>query len=245
MKTYLLLSLALFSMLYMSCENSKDETVEFKYEHLIKRYITQNGDVDTVYYYYDINNNLLKRVHYKFDGYDDSVISYVIKGDDYYKIDEEYFYFDSKGKIVKTSSFGSEEIFIYSVEGNLEKTTQGSQNYTTYVYDNNILVEDTTVYPIENGHVTVITQYEFCDSLNHNLNFDNNGLQQYGLKPEKLIKSQIVNTKDNSGTIINNTGVYKMYYTYSANEITIDYKTFENNVEVEQFRMQKRTIQIK
>ena len=227
----------------LSCEK-ESEIVKFDYDYLIKRYITQHEDTDSIYYYYNSSDELIKKVEYRFDKYDDSIIVFVDKNDDNYKMNEHYYYFNDANQIVRKSSFGNTEEYEYNYFGQLESSVSGVSDYSVFIYENNILQRDTTVYSIDQGFVTQITNYQFYDTLNHDLNINDIGLINYGLRTKNLIKKETIISKDNLG-FHNDTMTITMEYVFSDDSFQVDYKTFENGEEIEQFRMRKLTKRIK
>jgi len=243
MKTLILAFFAIIIAL-ISCKKESEIDDKFKYDHLVKRYYIDSLYTDTIYYYYDSSYELIKKVYYRFDKFGDSTVTFVEKLDNYYKMGEDYYYFDDLSYIVRKSSFGKTEEYEYNDLGQLEGIKINALNFSKFIYKEGILQLDTTVYSIEQGYVTKITYYEFCDTLNNDLNFSDIGLTNYGLKTKYLVKSRTVISQDNLGTL-NDTMVYKMEYSISGNSFQVDYKAFEKGKEIEQFRMQKLTKRIK
>jgi len=239
----LIIALSIILITLLSCEK-ESETVKFEYDYLIKRYITQHEDTDSIFYYYNSSDELIKKVEYRFDKHYDSIVAFVDKKADYYKMIEDYYYFNDANQVVRKSSFGNTEEYEYNDFGQLVSSTSGVSDYSVFIYKNNILQRDTTIYSIDQGFVTQITNYQFYDTLNHDLNFPDIGLLNYGLRTKNLIQTETVISQDNLG-FLNDTMIIKMEYTFSDNTFQVDYKTFEKGKEIEQFRMQKLTKRIR
>ncbi|MFZ5942251.1 MAG: hypothetical protein ACOYXB_16920 [Bacteroidota bacterium] len=215
----LVTAVAILPMVLFLLNGCEKETVEFTYDHKITRsYRINEYFGDSLIYYYDSGNKLLKVDRYYTSDY--LAEYYITYGENWINNWNGFFRLDSAARIYLIENYGSLLRFTYD-SGKIVYSRQTISGYTVqenfFEYlDDNIIKDSTLIYQDNYQPAVTVYHYTYTDTLKPDYMVDYSGLFEMPESSKNLIRE---------ASSPENNILYRYYYDIMDNQI-IQYSEF-------------------